>query len=80
MHLTTPAQHITDHHNGYKDGYAKGLADGRNKLIEKEINQVKLKILIRLQAIYNLPDGGMFNKKLGEFIKELKEEVSDNIC
>ena len=33
------------------------------------------KILIELQAIYNLPDGGMFNKKLGEFIKSLQEEV-----
>ena len=32
-------------------------------------------ILIKLQAIYNLPDGGMFHNKMGEFIKELKEEV-----
>lgn len=33
------------------------------------------KILIKLQAIYNLPDEGMFHKKMGEFIKELMEEV-----
>ena len=31
------------------------------------------KILIELQAIYNLPDGGMFHKKLGDFIQELLE-------
>ena len=37
------------------------------------------KILIELQAIYNLPDEGMFRKKMGEFIKELRDEVSDNI-
>ena len=33
------------------------------------------KILIELQAIYNLPDGGMFHNKMGEFIKELKGEI-----
>ena len=33
------------------------------------------KILIKLQAIYNLPDEGMFHKKMGEFIQELMEEV-----
>ncbi len=38
------------------------------------------KILIQLQKIYDLPDEGMFHRKLGEFIKELNEEVSDNIC
>ena len=32
------------------------------------------KILIELQAIYK--DEGMFRNKMGEFIKELKEEVS----
>ena len=31
------------------------------------------KILIELQAIYK--DEGMFNKKLGEFIKELRGEI-----
>ena len=34
------------------------------------------KILIELQTIYNLPDGGMFHKKMGEFIQELKDEVN----
>ena len=38
------------------------------------------KILIELQAIYNLPDGGMFHKKMGEFIKGLEDEISNNIC
>ncbi len=33
------------------------------------------KILIELQKIYNLPDEGMFHKKLGEFIQGLMEEV-----
>lgn len=33
------------------------------------------KILIKLQAIYNLPDEGMFHKRLGEFIQSLMEEV-----
>lgn len=35
------------------------------------------KILIKLQAIYNLPDEGMFHKKMGEFIEELMEEVNE---
>ncbi len=38
------------------------------------------KIFIKLQAIYNLPDEGMFHKSMGEFIEGLDEEVSDNIC
>lgn len=33
------------------------------------------KIALKLQAIYNLPDEGMFHKKLGEFIEKLMEEV-----
>lgn len=33
------------------------------------------KIALKLQKIYNLPDEGMFNKKLGEFIQQLMEEV-----
>jgi len=40
------------------------------------VAQIKA-IAIKLQAIYNLPDGGMFNKKMGEFIEELNEEVSE---
>jgi len=36
------------------------------------------KILIKLQAIYNLPDEGMFHKKMGEFIEELMEEVGED--
>ncbi len=33
------------------------------------------KILIELQTIYNLPDEGMFHKKLGDFIQSLLEEM-----
>ena len=31
------------------------------------------KIALELQAIYSLPDEGMFHKKIGEFIQELME-------
>ena len=33
------------------------------------------KILIKLQAIYNLPNEGMFHNKMGEFIESLLKEV-----
>ena len=46
------------------------------QLLVKETGK---KILIELQAIYNLPDGGMFHNKMGEFIKGLEEEVKDGI-
>ena len=44
--------------------------------LEQDFNLCKAqakKILIELQAIYNLPDEGMFHKKMGEFIQELLE-------
>ncbi len=31
------------------------------------------KIALKLQSIYNLPDEGMFRKKMGKFIQELLE-------
>ena len=49
-------------------------------IVESVAKAQAKKILIELQLIYNLPDEGMFHKKMGEFIKELNEEVSDNIC
>ena len=42
------------------------------QLLVKETGK---KILIELQAIYNLPDEGMFHKKMGEFIQSLMGEV-----
>ncbi len=33
------------------------------------------KILIQLQAIYNIPDLGTSDRRMGEFIQELQEEV-----
>ncbi len=33
------------------------------------------KILIQLQAIYNIPDLGAEDRRMGEFIQELMEEV-----
>ena len=33
------------------------------------------KILIELQAIYSLPDLGMSDRRMGEFIQGLKEEI-----
>lgn len=38
------------------------------------------KILIELQSIYKLPDLKMEHDRMGEFIQELMDEVSDNIC
>ncbi len=49
LELTTNGQHHIDHNKGYKDGYAKGLIDGRNaqiqelkELIEAQTTQIKL--------------------------------------
>jgi hypothetical protein len=40
--MSSCAQHITDHHKGYKDGYAKGLIDGRNAQIEELKQEIRL--------------------------------------
>jgi ribosomal protein S27E len=49
LELTTNGAHIIAHHKGYKDGYAKGLIDGKEKqivelreLIEEQSRQIKL--------------------------------------
>ncbi len=52
-----------------KGAYQANVAD---KAIVKATGK---KILIKLQKIYNLPDEGMFHKKLGEFIQLLLKEV-----
>ena len=44
----------------------------RERLEALKKSQAK-KIVLKLQSIYNLPDEGMFHKKMGEFIKELLE-------
>ena len=35
LELTTKNQHISDHNKGYRDGYTKGLQDGRLKQIQE---------------------------------------------
>jgi len=40
--LSTNGAHIRDHSKGYKDGYAKGLNDGRDKQMEELRRQIKL--------------------------------------
>ena len=44
LELATNASHIVDHSKGYKDGYAKGLADGKDKQIQE------LRVLINEQG------------------------------
>lgn len=49
LELSTNGQHIQAHNKGYRDGYQKGLIDGRNKqiqeltiLMKKQTTQIKL--------------------------------------
>jgi hypothetical protein len=49
LELTLPGNHSIQHGKGYRDGYSKGLVDGRNKqiqelkdLIENQTKQIKL--------------------------------------
>lgn len=54
LELTTAGQHQLDHGKGYRDGYAKGLVDGRDKQIQelKEENYELLRqVLLLLSAI-----------------------------
>ena len=55
---------VTEAWQGRLDTYCDGIAKATGK-----------KILIQLQAIYNIPDLGAENKRMGEFIQELLEEV-----
>lgn len=49
LELATNGQHTIDHNRGYRDGYTKGLADGKNRQIEelKEINRELITMLIK---------------------------------
>ncbi len=53
----------------YCSGFNTGVEAGADAIVKE--------IAIKLQSNYNLPDEGMFHKKLGDFIKELMEEVKD---
>jgi len=60
LELTTNGAHITEHHKGYKDGFQKGLADGRLKQIatlKEEIGVLKTKIY-ELEHDSSLREGG----------------------
>lgn len=42
LELTTSGSHMIAHHKGYKDGYAKGLQDGRDKQIQELKEEIRL--------------------------------------
>ena len=42
LELKSQSEHMRLHHKGYKDGYANGLADGRNKLIKELQTRITL--------------------------------------
>jgi len=42
LEVTTPSQHHRDHAKGYKDGYIKGLKDGKDKRVKNLENRVTL--------------------------------------
>ncbi|MDO9579080.1 MAG: hypothetical protein Q7J06_00710 [Bacteroidales bacterium] len=42
LEMTTRGSHILEHHKGYKDGYAKGLQEGRNKQVEDLRKEIRL--------------------------------------
>lgn len=46
LELTNKGQHIIDHNKGYRDGYQKGLIDGRDKQIQELRQELRL---LRLQ-------------------------------
>jgi hypothetical protein len=50
LELTTKSGHMVDHNRGYKDGYIKGLVDGKDKRIATLEQRVTLGI--RLQRSY----------------------------
>jgi len=41
LELSSQGSHAISHNNGYKDGYAKGLTDGRNKQIQELKQTIK---------------------------------------
>ena len=42
LELTTQGAHIAQHSKGYREGYAAGLQDGRDKQIKELRDQIKL--------------------------------------
>ncbi len=50
--------------------------DEESERLEKVVKATGKKILIQLQAIYNIPDLGAEDVRMGEFIQELMEEVN----
>ena len=42
LELTTSGSHILKHHKGYKDGYQKGLVDGRDEQIQELRTEIRL--------------------------------------
>jgi len=42
LELTMQSAHMLAHHRGYKDGYSKGLIDGRDKQIAELRKEIKL--------------------------------------
>jgi len=42
LELTNNGSHILEHNKGYRDGYQKGLADGRLKQIEELKQEIRL--------------------------------------
>ena len=61
LELTTLGSHSIEHSKGYRDGYQKGLIDGRLKQIQELLEgQKELKLEIRLLRLEN---------------RELKEKV-----
>ena len=42
LELTTKGYHLINHSKGYKDGYQKGLLDGRTKQVEELKQEIKL--------------------------------------
>lgn len=49
LEMTTKGNHIREHSKGYRDGYQKGLVDGRTKQVEELKDEIKEQTkLIRL--------------------------------
>lgn len=52
LELTTPNGHITDHCKGYRDGFVKGLRDGRlQKIKDLEAEVARLKLQNAIQKV-----------------------------
>ena len=52
LELTMQSAHMINHHKGYKDGYAKGLIDGRDKQI-KELKARIIELESQIRAAVN---------------------------